>query len=146
MALLKIHGLARFTRNPEIRYISGKDTAVAKIGLVCSEKYKEQETSAFYEAVCFGKQAEIIGQYMEKGSLIYINGKLKLEQWEQEGQKRSKHVIIIESFEFAGGKRDGKSADNKSGGFSSGGSDDFAGGGFSEDDIPFMRFDERLAW
>lgn len=141
MALLKIHGLARFTRNPEIRYIPGKDTAVAKIGLACSEKYKEQETSAFYEAVCFGKQAEIIGQYMEKGSLIYINGKLKLEQWEQEGQKCSKHVIIIESFEFAGGKKEGGKQDNES----NSGEYKFSGD-FSEDDIPFMRFDERLAW
>ena len=133
MALLKIHGLARFTRNPEIRYIPGKDTAVAKIGLVCSEKYKEQETSAFYEAVCFGRQAEIIGEYMEKGSQIYINGRLKQESWEQEGQKRNKHVIIIESFEFVGGKRDGKSAGNESGSFSSGGSSD----DFDEDSIPF---------
>ena len=141
MGLLKVHGIARLTRNPEIRHIPGKDTAVAKIGLVCSEKYKEQETSAFYEAVCFGKQAEIIGQYMEKGSLIYINGRLKLEQWEQEGQKRSKHVIIIESFEFAGGKKEGGKQDNES----DGGEYKFSGD-FSEDDIPFMRFDERLAW
>lgn len=133
MGLLKIHGLARFTRNPEIRYIPGKETAVAKIGLACSEKYKEQETSAFYEAVCFGKQAEIIGEYMEKGSQIYINGRLKLEQWEQEGQKRSKHVIVIESFEFVGGntKRDEKGSKNENSGFHSGDDD------FSEDDIPF---------
>lgn len=136
MALLKIHGLARFTRNPEIKYIPGKDTAVAKIGLACSEKYKDQETSAFYEAVCFGKQAEIIGEYMEKGSQIYINGRLKLEQWEQEGQKRSKHVIVIESFEFVGGKQDNES---------NSGEYKFSGD-FSEDNIPFMRFDERLAW
>lgn len=133
MGLLKVHGIARLTRTPEIRYIPGKDTAVAKIGLACSEKYKEQETSAFYEAVCFGRQAEIIGEYMEKGSQIYINGRLKQESWEQEGQKRSKHVIIIESFEFVGGKRDGKSADNESGGFSSG----VFSADFSEADIPF---------
>ena len=133
MGLLKVHGIARLTRDPEVRYIPGKDTAVAKIGLACSEKYKEQETSAFYEAVCFGKQAEIIGQYMEKGSLIYINGRLKLEQWEQEGQKRSKHVIIIESFEFvgSGGKSNPNGSNNDGGNFQSS-SDDF-----SEDDIPF---------
>ena len=99
--------------------------------MACSEKYKDKEKSAFYECKAWGRLAEICGEYLTKGSQIFIRGKLEFEQWEQDGQKRSKHVINIQSMEMLGGKKD---ATQGGYGASAGGYD---GGGFDEDSIPF---------
>ena len=131
MALLEINGVVRLTRNPEVRFLPGSDTAVAQFGVACSEKYKDKEKSAFYECKAWGRLAEICGEYLTKGSQIFIRGKLEFEQWEQDGQKRSKHVINIQSMEMLGGKKDATQGSH--GAFAGG----YDGGGFDEDSIPF---------
>jgi single-strand DNA-binding protein len=103
------------TRDPELRYTS-KGTAIARLGIACNRKWKSEtgemkEEVTFVDVDAFGKQAETIGQYLKKGRPILIEGRLRLDQWEdkQSGQKKSKLGVVLESFQFldSGGGRGG---------------------------------------
>ncbi len=108
--LCKCQGVFRLTRDLELKVLQG-GTPVAKLGLACSEKFKEKETQLFLEASIFGKAAEVLNTYAgAKGTQIFLTGKLKTEQWEKDGQKHSKVVMMIEDFQFLGSKDDNKSA------------------------------------
>ena len=98
--LPKITNVFRMTRDPEIRY-SPDQTAIASIGLVCSEKYGDREITLFVDAVAFAKTAEMIAK-IKKGQRVFIFGKLKTDTWQDKatGKNRSKQSIVIESFEF----------------------------------------------
>src|SRR6188472_4549639 len=97
------------TRDPELRY-TGNGMAIAKFALAVNRKWKDGNTGDMKEEVtfvdidAFGKQAETIGQYLKKGRPILIEGRLKLDQWDdkQSGQKRSKLGVILETFQFVG--------------------------------------------
>jgi single-strand DNA-binding protein len=97
------------TREPEIKY-TPQGSAIASFGLAINRKWKDQnsgelkEDVTFVDLTAFGKQAETIGQYVKKGQPILIEGRLKLDQWEdkQTGQKRSKLGVVVESFTFLG--------------------------------------------
>ena len=112
--LLKVNGVVRLTRDVELRYLPS-GSAIAKLGLVCSKKYKsatgeQKEDTTFIDSVLFGKSAEIANQYLKKGSKIYIDGELKFESWTaQNGETRSKNSINIESFEMLDSKQDNQS-------------------------------------
>lgn len=100
MSLPKTIGLFRLTRDAELKY-SQSGSAILKMGLASSEKFADRETQCFIDATAFGKQAEIISQYAgEKGTQIFITGKLQTESWEKDGQKHSKLSMIVESFDF----------------------------------------------
>lgn len=107
--LSKVTGVARLTRDVEIRY-SSSGTAIASLSLVNSNKRKnangEQiEDTCFINAVCFGKLAEIAEKWLSRGSQIYYIGELKQDNWtDKDGNKRSSHTITIESFEMLGSK------------------------------------------
>lgn len=110
MSLAKINGLFRLTRDAEM-VMSQSGTAIVKLGLACSEKYKDKETQLFLDAVAFGRMGEIILQYAgSKGTQIYLSGKLQTESWEKDGQKRSKTSMTIEGFDFVS---NGSSANNQ---------------------------------
>lgn len=102
------------TRDPELRYTPG-GMAIAKIGLAMNRKWKSEtgemkEEVTFVDVDAFGKQAETIGQYLKKGRPILIEGRLKLDQWEdkQTQQKRSRLGVVLESFQFLdSGNREG---------------------------------------
>ena len=103
------------TRDPELRY-TPKGTAVAKIGLAVNRKWKDEsgqqkEEVTFVDVDAFGRQAEVVSQYLKKGRPILIEGRLKYEQWDdkQTGQKRSRLGVVLEAFEFldSGGAREG---------------------------------------
>jgi len=101
------------TRDVELRYTSS-GAAIAKVGMAVNDAWKDKATGEKREEVCFidgtvfGKSAEIINQYVSKGSKLLIVGKLKLEQWQdQNGQKRQKHSIAIEDFNFLDSKQSG---------------------------------------
>ena len=101
------------TRDPELRYTPG-GTAVAKFGLAINRKWKDQsgepkEEVTFVDVDAFGKQAELIGQYLKKGSAILIEGRLKMDQWDDKktGEKRSRLGVVMEGMTFlSGGKSD----------------------------------------
>src|SRR6266536_1149904 len=84
------------TRDPELRY-TPKGTAVAKIGLAINRQWKDEsgaqkEEVTFVDVDAFGRQAEVISQYLKKGRPILVEGRLKFEQWDdkQTGQKKSR--------------------------------------------------------
>lgn len=100
------------TRDPELRYIP-TGTAVTDIGLAVNDRRKSAsgewvEEPTFVDITLWGRTAEIASEYLTKGSPVLIEGRLKLDTWETDGQKRSKLKVIGEKLEFIGsGKRDG---------------------------------------
>lgn len=111
--LANVNGVFRLTRDIELRYLSS-GSAVAKLGLVNSTKFKKQdgtmtEESCFIDGTIFGKSAETANQYLKKGSKVYINAELKYESWEKDGVKHSRNSLKINSFEML----DSKPQDNK---------------------------------
>lgn len=111
--------MGNLTRDPEVTY-TPKGTAVCEIGLAVNEYWtddqgEKMEDTVFVDITFFGNSAETIQQYMSKGRPIYVEGKLKLDQWEdkQTGQKRSKMRVIGRSFQFLGGKKDNDDKEDK---------------------------------
>lgn len=110
------------TRDPELRY-TPKGTAIAKFGLAInrnwtSEDGQKREEVTFVDVDAFGKQAEVIGQYLRKGRPVLVEGRLKLDQWDdkQTGQKRSRLGVVLESFSFLdSGNRDAVGSGGASG-------------------------------
>lgn len=100
MGLAKIIGLFRLTRDAELKYTQdGKP--ILNMGLACSEKFGEKENQLFIDATAFGKPAEILNQWaVEKGTQIFLSGKIHTESWEKDGTKFSKTKMTIESFDF----------------------------------------------
>jgi single-strand DNA-binding protein len=108
----KVLLMGNLTRDPQLKYLPSQ-TAVAEFGIACNRKFKgpqgeDREDVLFVDVAAFGKQAEVINQYFTKGKPIFIEGRLKLDQWEdkQGGGKRSKLTVVLEGFQFIGG-RDG---------------------------------------
>lgn len=100
MSLPKAIGMFRLTRDAELKY-SQDGKPILKMGLAASEKFGDKETQCFLDAAVFGKQAEIISQYAgEKGTQIFISGKMQTESWEKDGVRHSKNSMIVESFDF----------------------------------------------
>lgn len=102
----KVILMGNLTRDPELRYTPG-GTAIAKIGLAVSRSWRDQsgqtkEERTFVDVDAFGKQAETIGQYLKKGRPILVEGRLRLDQWDdkQTGQKRSRLGVVLEMFRF----------------------------------------------
>ncbi len=109
----KVILVGNLTRDPELRY-TPKGTAIAKIGLAVNHKWKNEagemkEEVTFVDVEVWGRTAENVGQYMRKGSPILIEGRLKLETWDdkQTNQKRSKMVVVGETVQFLGSARSG---------------------------------------
>jgi single-strand DNA-binding protein len=105
--------LGNLTRDPQLRYIPASNTPVVDFGLACNRRFKsangeDREEVTFVDCSAFGKQAEVINQYCQKGKALFVQGRLKLDQWEdkQGGGKRSKLSVVVEQFQFVGG-RDG---------------------------------------
>src|SRR5687767_10735065 len=102
------------TRDPELRY-TPKGTAVAKIGMAVNRTWKNEggetkEEVTFLDIEAWGRQAEVIGQYMKKGRPLLVEGRLKLDTWEDKNthQKVSKLRVVLESFSFLdSGRGDG---------------------------------------
>ncbi|HEV8607284.1 MAG TPA: single-stranded DNA-binding protein [Tepidisphaeraceae bacterium] len=109
----KVILVGNLTRDPQLRYLPSQ-MAVVDIGLAVNHKWKtaqgeDREEVCFVDCSAFGKQAEIINQYCQKGRPLLVEGRLKYETWEdkQGGGKRSKHKIVIEGFQLLGGRQDG---------------------------------------
>ena len=109
----KVILVGNLTRDPELRY-TPKGTAVAKVGLAVnrnwtSESGEKKEEVTFVDVDIFGRTAENVSQYMRKGRPILIEGRLKLDQWDdkQTGQKRSRLGVVAETVQFLGGGQEG---------------------------------------
>ena len=83
-------------------------TDYANFRIAWSEKYKDKETRLFLECKAFGGTAQFISKYMnQKGQEILVEGKLNTEEWDKDGQKRSKVVLMVNSAHFCGKKQEG---------------------------------------
>src|ERR1700744_1405675 len=110
----KVVLVGNLTRDPELRY-TPKGTAIAKIGLAVNrvwtnEAGEKKEEVTFVDVDVFGRTAENVGQYMRKGRPILIEGRLKLDQWDdkQTGQKKSKLGVVAETVQFLGSAQGGE--------------------------------------
>ena len=112
----KVILMGRLTRDPETR-VTASGLAICKLGLACSRAYatkdgERKEETTFIDVDAFGKQAEVITKYMRKGRPLMVEGRLKLDQWESnDGQKRSKLGVVLETFQFLGSRDDVASGD-----------------------------------
>ena len=111
----KVILVGNLTRDPELRY-TPKGMAIAKIGLAVNRTWKSEtgetkEEVTFVDVDVFGRTAENVGQYMRKGSPILIEGRLRLDTWEdkQTNQKRSKLGVVAETVQFLGSPRGAES-------------------------------------
>lgn len=113
--------MGNLTRDPQLKYLPSQ-TAVVDFGVACNRTFKTQsgeqkEEVTFVDCSAFGRTAEVINQYFTKGKPIFIEGRLKYDQWEdkQGGGKRSKLSVQVENFQFVGG-RDGGGGEGGGGG------------------------------
>jgi single-strand DNA-binding protein len=109
----KVYLMGNLTRDPEMR-VTPKGTAICQFGMAISRSWKDEsgqtrEETAFVDIEAWGKQGEIISKYCTKGRPLFIEGRLKFDQWEDKtsGQKRSKLKVVLENFQFIGGRGDG---------------------------------------
>jgi len=125
----KVYLMGNLTRDPEMR-VTPKGTAICQFGLAISRSWKDEsgqtkEETTFVDVEAWGKQGEIISKYCSKGRPLFVEGRLKFDQWEDKtsGQKRSKLKVVLENFQFIGSREGG------AGGAPGGGGDDSEGGG-----------------
>ena len=98
----------RITKDPELKYTSG-GTAIMSFSLAVnySKKQSDQwvEETSFFDCQYFGKTAESVRQYMTKGQMVAIEGELRQERWEKDGQARSRVVINVANLRLVGGQK-----------------------------------------
>lgn len=158
--------MGNMTRDVELKYTAG-GTAVTDITLAVNDRRKNAQgewidETTFVDVTLWGRTAELAGEYLGKGSPLLVEGRLKLDTWETEGQKRSKLRVVCERMQFVGGREGGAPGGGATGGGSRADSgrnpvmthedhDDYnavppgrreaqptgGGPGYSDEDIPF---------
>ena len=105
--------VGNLTRDVELRYTPA-GTAVTDISLAVNERVKKNdqwtEEVNFFDVTLWARTAEIAGEYLSKGSSVLIEGRLKHDRWEQDGQKRSKVKIVGERMQMLGSRGGGSSS------------------------------------
>lgn len=116
MNLNKVFLIGNLTRDPELKTLPS-GTAVVSFGVATNRVWKDQkgekkEDTQFHNVVAFGRQAEVINQYLKKGSMIFVEGRIQTQSWDApDGSKRYKTEVVAETFQFgpktgsAGGDR-----------------------------------------
>jgi len=104
--------MGNLTRDPEVRQ-SQTGTYIVKAGLAVNERMPDgqggwKEEASFFDIVIFGKRAEAFSRFMRKGRPVLVEGKLRQNRWQDKetGQNRSKIEVIVDNWEFAGGRSD----------------------------------------
>ena len=153
MSVNKVILVGRLGKDPETRYMTNGD-AVTNVSLATSDTWKDkngekQERTEWHNLVFYRRLAEVAGEYLKKGSHIYVEGKIQTRKWQdKEGKDRYTTEIIVNEMQMLGGKSSGGGSfevvdSAPSRGASSGGSSKPAakpaGGSFDnfDDDIPF---------
>jgi len=110
--LNRVFLMGNLTRDPELRY-TPNNTAIVRIGVAVNRRWRnqageDQEETTFVDCDAFGRTAEVISQYLKKGRPIFIDGRLRLDQWQdKEGNNRSKMLVVIENFQFVDSRGEG---------------------------------------
>jgi single-strand DNA-binding protein len=155
----KVLLMGNLTRDVQIKSTAGNQS-VADISIAVNRKFKtkdgqDREEVTFVDCECWGPRAEVIAKYFSKGKPIFIEGRLKLDSWEdKDGQKRSKMRVVIDDFQFVESRSGGGGGAGGGGGGEEGGRESYSpsrssgenrgggggGGGHSgiqEEEIPF---------
>lgn len=109
--LNKVLLIGNLGRDPEIRY-SQQGTAVVNFSIATSEQWtdkntgEKQEKTEWHNIVSFGKQAEILEKYLQKGSQVYIEGRMQTDSFEKDGQTHYRTKVVVSNFQFLGGRQD----------------------------------------
>ena len=143
----KVITLGHLGRDPEMRY-SEDGKAIANFSLATSESFKDkdgnkQERTEWHRVVLFGRIAEIAGEYLRKGSMAYVEGRLQTRKWtDKEGQERYTTEIIGDRLQLIGGKKSEEGgSEHAPAPASRGGNTPPPVEDFPDDDIPFGRSD-----
>lgn len=146
----KVILLGNLTRDVEMRALPS-GMSVGSFGVAVNERFKDrdgnwQERATFVDCEIFGARAEAMAKFLGKGSPVFLEGRLRLDQWQdRDGNSRSKLKVVVENFEFVGGGRDsGGGGGGGGGGYARQSSGAPAGRGsvpdepvIDHDDIPF---------
>lgn len=103
--------MGNLTRDPEMKY-TPSGASVCEFGLATNRTYKDsngerKEQTCFVDCQAWGRTAEVINEYMSKGRSIFVEGRLEFSSWETpQGEKRSKLRVVVENFQFIGGRDD----------------------------------------
>lgn len=135
--------IGNLTRDVEVKYLQS-GMAVTEIGLAVNDRRKNQQgewvdETTFVDVTLWGRNAEVASEYLSKGAPVFIEGRLKLDQWESEGQKRSKLRVVGENLVLIGGRGGGGEGGESRGGGGGARSAGRSGGGYSRgggDDVP----------
>jgi single-strand DNA-binding protein len=160
MSVNKVILVGRLGRDPETRYTGGGQ-AVANFSVATDESYKDkngerQKRTEWHRITAWGKLAEICQQYLKKGTMVYIEGRIQSREWQdKEGQKRTSYDIVANTMRMLSSRGESAVGASASAGARSGGGDDLdshaapaddsygggapSGGGpeISDEDIPF---------
>tara|TARA_B100000242_G_C43039652_1_gene484933 strand:- start:446 stop:928 length:483 start_codon:yes stop_codon:yes gene_type:complete len=110
-SLNKVLLIGNLTRDPDVRMLTN-GRPVCNFGIALNRNYKDAEGNkreevTFVDVECYGPRAEAIGRFFSKGRSIFVEGRLKLDQWEsKEGEKRSAIRVVLDNFEFVDSKQD----------------------------------------
>ncbi|MCE9545824.1 MAG: single-stranded DNA-binding protein [Planctomycetia bacterium] len=112
--------IGNVTRDPELRYI-GSGTAVTDLGLAVNDRRKTPsgewiEEVSFIDVTLWGRTAEVASEHLTKGSPVFIEGRLKQERWEKDGQKHSKVKVVCDRMQLIGGRDGGREGGGREGG------------------------------
>lgn len=106
--IVSVFAIGRLTKDAELRYTSG-GLAISKFSIACNSRAKKGDQwideASFFEVSVFGKSAESLNQYLTKGKQIAVQGRMKQERWDSDGQNHSKIVINADSVQLLGGDK-----------------------------------------
>jgi single-strand DNA-binding protein len=108
----KVYLMGRLVKDVDLKYTPG-GTAVAEFRMAVNRNYttsggEKREETLFIEVTVWGRRGEVVAQYCSKGSSLFIEGRLKQDNWEtKDGQKRSKITVVCDDFQFIGSKPTG---------------------------------------
>jgi single-strand DNA-binding protein len=136
-------------KDPETRYAAG-GACITTVSVATSESWKDKQTgeqkerTEWHRVKFFGRIAEIAGEYLKKGSQVYIEGSLRTEEYEKDGVKKYSTDIVAQEMQMLGGRPGADSArqaprDNSAGPRTS-------GGAVADDDVPFAQAHRRREW
>ncbi len=109
--------IGRLTRDAELKYTANGGQAVSKIAVAVNRRKKNGDTwedeASFFDVVIWGRQAENLNQYLLKGKQVAVEGELRQDRWQQDGQNRSKVEIVAQNVQLLGGGNSGGESEAK---------------------------------
>ena len=104
--MIRSTGIVRLVRDPELRDAGGTPVCNMRVAFNTRRKVGGEwtEVGNFIDAAAFGRTAELCAQYLAKGREVFVDGRLEIREWEQEGEKRSAPQIVLDQVKFIGSK------------------------------------------